>query len=196
MGSMGRAHDVAFRREEILVRNGAARGFRPLRIWLGTRLGRARAFKTALAGHATWRVTRSARDGLVSSYRVADGRSRALGADEPSAAITELVGGLVSEYMGHGPKARTYLNGDLIMVVLGNTLTAGEERLVRDGMSELVLSTRRAFQQTMREDLVAGVEEITGRRVRVSANDMRPNITVELLVLEGPFEGGTDRGTR
>jgi uncharacterized protein YbcI len=140
-------------------------------------------------------VVRSAREDVIASRGLADRQSAALRGGEP-AAITDLVGGLVMEYIGHGPKARTYLNGDLIMVVLEDTLTAGEERLVRDGMSELVLSTRRAFQQTMREDLVAGVEEITGRRVRVSANDMKPNITVELLVLEGSSEGDTDRSAR
>ena len=85
---------------------------------------------------------------------------------------------------GHGPTARTYLNGDVITVVLEDTLTKGEERLVRDGMSELVLSTRRAFQRTMRDDLVAGVERITGRRVRLSANEMRPDISVEVFVLD------------
>jgi len=52
-------------------------------------------------------------------------------------------------------------------------------------MSELVLGTRRAFQRSMRDDLVAGVERITGRRVRVSASEMRPDITVEVLVLDG-----------
>jgi len=113
---------------------------------------------------------------------------------QPATAISELVGGLVGEYIGGGPHARTYLNGDVITVVLEDTLTRGEERMVRDGMSELVLSTRRAFQQTMREALVAGVEEITGRRVRVSASEMRPDITVEVLVLDGSSEGDGFRG--
>jgi uncharacterized protein YbcI len=103
--------------------------------------------------------------------------------DESAAAICRLVGGLVSEYMGSGPKAHTYLTGDAVTVVLEDTLTEGERRLVRDGMSEQVLSTRRAFQQTMREDLMAGVEAITGRTVRMCANQMEPGITVEVFVL-------------
>ena len=84
----------------------------------------------------------------------------------------------------------------MITVVLTDTLTKGEERLVRDGMSELVLGTRRAFQQTIRQDLVAGIEEITGRRVRVSASEMRPEITIEVLVLDSPSEGEPVRGER
>ena len=115
---------------------------------------------------------------------------------EPEAAISALVGGLVSEHIGPRPKARTYLNGEVVTVVLTDTLTKGEERLVRDGMSELVLGTRRAFQQTMRKDLVAGIEEITGRRVRVSASEMRPDITVEVLVLDDSSESDTVRGAR
>jgi uncharacterized protein YbcI len=103
--------------------------------------------------------------------------------DEPAAAISELVGGLVSEYLGSGPKARTYLNGDVVTIVLEDTLTKGEQRLVRDGMSELVLSTRRAFEHCMRNDLKAGVEAITGRKVRACANQMATDITVEVLVL-------------
>ena len=118
---------------------------------------------------------------------------------EPEAAISALVGSLVSEHIGSGPKARTYLNGEVVTVVLTDTLTKGEERLVRDGMSELVLGTRRAFQQTIRQDLVMGIEELTGRRVRASASEMRPDITIEVLVLDGSsegFEGDTVRGAR
>jgi uncharacterized protein YbcI len=111
-------------------------------------------------------------------------------------AVSELVGCLVGEYLGRGPKARTYLNGDVITVVLEDTLTKGEERLVRDGMSELVLEMRSAFQQTMREDLITRVEELTGRKVRASANEMQSDISVEVLVLDGASEGEQARGAR
>ncbi|HEY4895823.1 MAG TPA: Na-translocating system protein MpsC family protein [Solirubrobacteraceae bacterium] len=109
-------------------------------------------------------------------------------------AVSELVGGLVGEYLGHGPKTRTYLNGDVITVVLEGALTKGEERLVRDGMSELVLSMRSEFQRTMRTDLIARVEGMTGRRVRVSANHMEPDIAVEVLVLDGASGGDPVEG--
>jgi hypothetical protein len=38
---------------------------------------------------------------------------------------------------------------------------------------------------------VAGIEQITGRRVRVRASEMRPDITVEVLVLDSASEGET-----
>jgi uncharacterized protein YbcI len=45
---------------------------------------------------------------------------------------------------------------------------------------------RKAYQNAMRDDLVAGVEEITGRKVVafLSDNHMNPDIAVESFVLE------------
>jgi uncharacterized protein YbcI len=99
---------------------------------------------------------------------------------------------LVSEYTGRGPtKARTYYDGDLVAIVLQDTLTRGERSLVRDGRSELVLSTRRAFQATMSDDAVAGVEEITGRKVMafLSDNHIDPDVAVESFVLHPERDG-------
>jgi uncharacterized protein YbcI len=113
---------------------------------------------------------------------------------ERVAAISNLVVRLVSEYTAPGPtKPRIYLNDDVINVVLQDTLTKGELRLVQDGESEMVISTRLPFLQTMREDLIAGIEEITGRKVRVSANHMEPvepDIAVETFVLDQRSGGG------
>ncbi len=110
----------------------------------------------------------------------------------PAAAISNLVVRLMSEYTGRGPtKSRTYVHDDLITVVLQDTLTKGERSLVRDGKEELVLATRLAYQMTMREALIDGLEQITGRTVRafMSANHMEPDIAVEIFVLEGVKPG-------
>ncbi len=104
-----------------------------------------------------------------------------------SAAISNLVVRLVSEYTGRGPtKARTHMDGDLITVVLRDTMTKGERSLVRDGRSELVLQVRKAYQDTMREELSNGIETLTGRRVEafLSDNHIDPDIAVESFVLE------------
>jgi uncharacterized protein YbcI len=60
---------------------------------------------------------------------------------------------------------------------------------VRDGQSELVLRTRLAFQQMMREDFVQCLEGITGAKVRAfsSSNHMDPDIAVETFILEEPL---------
>jgi uncharacterized protein YbcI len=102
------------------------------------------------------------------------------------AAISNLVVRTMSEYTGRGPtKARTYITEDVVTVVLQDTLTKGERSLVSEGLHSLVLNTRKAFQGTMRGDLVSGVEGILGRRVYafLSDNHIDPDIAVETFVL-------------
>jgi uncharacterized protein YbcI len=115
---------------------------------------------------------------------------------ELAAEISNLVVKLVSEYTGRGPtKSRTFLNEDLVTIVLEDTLTKGERSLVDDGKSDLVLSMRLAFQQTMREAFIDGIEEITGRKVRafLSANHMEPDIAIESFILE-PVDSASQNG--
>lgn len=93
---------------------------------------------------------------------------------------------MFSEYTGRGPtRARTYVQDDLISVVVQDTLTKGERTLVGDGKAEIVLRMRREFQDTMRGDLVAGVEELTGREVIAffSANHIDPDAALETFLL-------------
>jgi uncharacterized protein YbcI len=106
-------------------------------------------------------------------------------------AISNAVVRLMSEYTGRGPtRARTYLQDDLITVVLQDTMTKGERSLVRDGRSDLVLTTRKAYQCTMGSDLVAAVEDITNRTVVafLSDNHIDPDIAIESFVL-APQDG-------
>lgn len=110
-----------------------------------------------------------------------------------SSAISNAVVRLLSEYTGRGPtKARTYMNDDYIAVVLQDTMTKGERSLVRDGKVTQVLDTRKAYQLTMREDLVGAVERLTGRTVVafLSDNHIDPDIAVESFVL-APQDGTT-----
>ena len=103
-----------------------------------------------------------------------------------AAAISNYVVRTMSAYTGRGPtKARTYVNDDLVTVVLQDTLTKGERSLVSDDLDELVLSMRKAFQGTMRSDLIAGIEEILGRQVIafMSDNHIDPDVAVEVFVL-------------
>lgn len=93
----------------------------------------------------------------------------------------------MSTYTGRGPtKAWASIDGELISVVLRDTLTKGERSLVSDGRGQLVLDMRKAYQSTMREELVAGVERISGRKVIafLSDNHIDPDIAVESFVLE------------
>jgi uncharacterized protein YbcI len=114
-----------------------------------------------------------------------------------SAAISNAVVRLLAEYTGRGPtKARTYINDDYVAVVLQDTLTKGERSLVRDGKADLVLSTRKAYQNTMRIDLIAAIEKLTGRTVYafLSDNHVEPDIAVESFVLT-PQNGAGPHGS-
>jgi uncharacterized protein YbcI len=112
-----------------------------------------------------------------------------------ASAISGAVVQLMREYTGRGPtRARTYISGDLISVVLQDTLTMGERSLVRDGEVALVLASRKAFQRTMSQQLIAAIEEHSGRRVLafLSANHIDPDIAIESFVLVPRSENGVD----
>ncbi len=109
----------------------------------------------------------------------ADGQSIA-------ARISNHVVQVMSAYTGRGPtKAWTSIDSELICVVLRDTLTKGERSLVDDDQAQFVLDMRKAYQNTMRQELVAGVEQISGREVIafLSDNHIDPDIAVESFVL-------------
>ena len=104
-----------------------------------------------------------------------------------AARISNHVVQTMSAYTGRGPtKAWTSIDGDLISVVLRDTLTKGERSLLEDGKVDLVLDMRKAYQKTMGSDLIAGVEQISGRKVIafLSDNHVEPDIAIETFVLE------------
>jgi uncharacterized protein YbcI len=114
-----------------------------------------------------------------------------------ASAISGAIVQLMREYTGRGPtRARTYINEDLITVVLQDTLTMGERSLVRDGEVDLVLASRKAFQRTMSREMIAAVEKHSGRSVLafLSENHIDPDIAIESFVLT-PKGDGESNGT-
>jgi uncharacterized protein YbcI len=103
-----------------------------------------------------------------------------------SAAISNAVVGLLHEYTGRGPThARTTIGPDTIVVTLRECLTKAERTLAERGQELEVLAMRRAFQNTMREELVAAVEQLTGRTVEafLSDNLHDPDVAVEIFLM-------------
>jgi uncharacterized protein YbcI len=97
----------------------------------------------------------------------------------------------MSAYTGRGPTgAHTYINDDVVTVVLRETLTRGERSLVKGDLQQLVERLRKAYQGTMRYELVAGVEAILGRKVAalMSDNNVNPDVAVEVFLL-APADG-------
>jgi uncharacterized protein YbcI len=103
------------------------------------------------------------------------------------AAISEAVVRLMAQNTGRGPtKARTTIDGDLIVVVLQNSLTPGERYLADQNRGEQVLDMRRAYQDAMRTDCIAAVENLTSRTVTafMSANHIDPDLAAEVFILK------------
>jgi uncharacterized protein YbcI len=111
-----------------------------------------------------------------------------------SADISRRAVQILREYTGRGPtKARTVISKDTVAIVLADTLTKGERSLVGMGEQEHVLRTRRSYQELMRNDLVALVEELTEQKVHAffSDNHIEPDYAVEFFLLT-PIPGIED----
>jgi len=94
---------------------------------------------------------------------------------------------LLHEYTGRGPtKAKTLINDDVVTILLADTLTTGERKLVDSGRADRVLELRHDYQLTMREDLIGIIERQLARKVIafMSQNHIDPDLAVEVFVLE------------
>jgi uncharacterized protein YbcI len=104
-----------------------------------------------------------------------------------NAAVARAVVHAHNEYRGRGPtKAQAFFNQQVLVVLMEDTLTKAERSLVRDGKNDAVFELRRQMQSTMRADLVASIEDLTGRKVIafMSANHIAPDYAAELFVLD------------
>ena len=102
-------------------------------------------------------------------------------------AISDEIVSLLHRYTGRGPtEARTYVHDNLIVCLLGDSLTKAEQSLVTGGHYASVLDTRSLFQRTMRADYTEAVERLSGRTVIafMSQNHIDPDLAVEVFVLE------------
>jgi uncharacterized protein YbcI len=111
---------------------------------------------------------------------------------ELNAALARAVVRAQARFTGHGPsKAQAFFNGNVVVIVLENSMTAGEGSLVADGRADAVLALRREFHQSMRVELNGVVEGQTGRGVVASMSDshVEPDLTMLVFMLDGPVAG-------
>jgi uncharacterized protein YbcI len=107
--------------------------------------------------------------------------------NSPAARISTAAVQLLHEYTGRGPtKARTFIDDTMVTILLADTLTKAERKLVEKGLSDRVLQLRHDFQNSMRDDLVSMVEGTLERKVAafMSQNHIDPDLAVEVFVLE------------
>jgi uncharacterized protein YbcI len=94
--------------------------------------------------------------------------------------------------LGRGPtKAQAFFRHEFVVVVMEDALSAGERKLVDGGEREAVLEMRQRYQQAMRAELVAAVEELTTGKVEafLSGNHIDPDLAFELFVLDRAVPG-------
>ena len=106
-----------------------------------------------------------------------------------SAAISNHIVRLFAEYTGRGPtKARTTIRENVVVCITEDNMTKAERRLTQEGEAQLVVTIRRRFHSTMRDDLVSGIELLTGRTVVsfLSDHDDATDTAAEVFVLDGP----------
>jgi uncharacterized protein YbcI len=90
-----------------------------------------------------------------------------------------------AHYYGRGPtKAKTYVNDEVILCVLGEIYTPSEAMLIEAGRFEEVRANRTAFQDTVEPIMRAAVERISGRQVRSFFSQISPEgMATEVFVL-------------
>jgi len=101
-------------------------------------------------------------------------------------AVSNLVVGIYADHVGRGPtKARAYMSGDIVVCVMEDTLTKAEKTLVRSGRADAVSEVRAALRETMREEMMGGIERLTGRRVLAlnSGANLEPDVISDLFLL-------------
>jgi uncharacterized protein YbcI len=101
--------------------------------------------------------------------------------------ISTAIVGLYKGHYGKGPThCRTYLEPDLVVVILGEGYTASEQTLCEAGKWYEVRQARLIWQDSMHERFVETIEGLTQREVKafMSANRQEPDYAVELFVLE------------
>ena len=101
-------------------------------------------------------------------------------------AISREMTRLHSEYYGRGPtRVKTYITEDLVAVSLEETFTRAERTLVDRGEIDAIQNIRRRFQQQMKEDFTAIVEQATGRKVRafLSETNLEVDVSMEIFLL-------------
>jgi uncharacterized protein YbcI len=109
--------------------------------------------------------------------------------------VSNAISRLHKQFIGRGPtNSRTAIDGNLVVCLLEGGFTRAEQTLNANDKQDLVVAGRVGLQESMRQAMIAAVQEITGRRVRsfMSANDLEHNLQTEIFVLSSEDVENTD----
>jgi uncharacterized protein YbcI len=103
-----------------------------------------------------------------------------------ASAISNAIARLHRAHYGRGATTiRTILQGKYVIAFLEDIYTPVEKTLIENGRQDDVQKTRHLFQEAMRPQFSAAVEEITGRRVVAFMSQVTfdPDMAVQIFVL-------------
>jgi uncharacterized protein YbcI len=104
---------------------------------------------------------------------------------------------LYKEQFGRGPtQARTHWSGDVVTVLLEDTLTRAESNLVKLGEHQRLRDMRMCFQYATVREFCEPIEQITGRKVRsfISGIDTEVDgLSTEMFILHPAGYDGPSR---
>jgi uncharacterized protein YbcI len=101
--------------------------------------------------------------------------------------ISARIVGLHKDFYGRGPtKAKTYVSGDLVVVLMRGGFTRVEQTLLDEGRGDSVVRQRADFQDVMAARFKQVIEEELGRKVvaMMSGSHQEPDLLAEVFVLE------------
>lgn len=102
------------------------------------------------------------------------------------AAVNDAAASLWAELHGTGPReVKSYLNDDMLFVVMYGAMTKQERTLAARGRADLVREIRMVFEDTVRDDFRSVVEGLTGRSVSAYQSQvlLEAEVTVEIFLL-------------
>ena len=101
--------------------------------------------------------------------------------------ISNAMVGMKKQLYGKGPvKAKTFINDNIVFVVLEGGLTRNEETLLAAGEDRLVRQYRLRFQEVVAKTAHETIERLTGRTVLTYHSQIvfDPHRTFEIFVLD------------
>jgi uncharacterized protein YbcI len=103
--------------------------------------------------------------------------------------IARAMGEIQADYYGIAPRkaAAYYCRGELVTVVLRETFTKAEERLIAFGAGEPLREGRERFQRLSEDQFVSVIEQETGEKVAtfVSTTHLEDAVAIEIFLLAG-----------
>ena len=103
--------------------------------------------------------------------------------------LANAIVGVMKQHYGKGPTgAKAWMLDEYVFVALEGGLTRNEETLVADGKEDTVRAYRLAFQETVKDEMMGAVAQITEREVLTYHSQIvfHPMRAFEIFVLERP----------